>query len=281
MPTLAEARALCRKLARAHYENFPVGRWGVPRARRPDIHAVYAFARQADDFADEPRYDGQRLERLEEWEHKLNTCLNSAKDPVFVALGDTIRRLDLPLDLFKDLLSAFKQDAVKQQYETWEEVLDYCRRSANPVGRLVLLITGYRDLVLLPLSDSLCTALQLTNFWQDLSVDLPRGRCYLPRADAESFGVDLGALMRQQPQGGVGKLLELLFGRTLALYEGARPLAGKLRGRLRLEIAATWLGGMAILSASTALGERALAVRPTLSFVKKIGIVLKALRGRV
>lgn len=278
---LAEARAYCRRLAFKHYENFPVGRWGVAPVRRPDIHAVYAFARVADDFADEPQYDGQRLDRLEEWERKLEACLNGAEDPVFLALGDTIRRLDLPLASFKDLLSAFKQDVVKQRYDNWDEVLDYCRRSANPIGRLVLLITGQRDQALLELSDSLCTALQLTNFWQDLSVDLPRGRCYLPRAEAERCAVDLEALVRGQPQEGSGKLLALVCDRTLAFFADARPLPGKLRGRLRMEIAATWHGGVAILRRTTVLGERALAVRPTLSFMKKVGIVLQALRGRV
>ena len=255
-----------------------MGRWGVPRHLRPDIHAVYAFARVADDFADEPQYDGQRLDRLGEWEHKLEACLNDAEDPVFLALGDTIRRRDLPLAPFRDLLSAFKQDAVKQRYDNWEEVLDYCRRSANPIGRLVLLIAGQREQRLLELSDSLCTALQLTNFWQDLSVDLPRGRCYLPRAEAERCAVDLEALVRGQPQEGSGKLLALVCDRTRAWFEDARSLPGELRGRLRMEIAATWQGGVAILRRTTVLGERALAVRPTLSFMKKIGIVLRTLK---
>lgn len=280
-PSLSSSYSHCRRLALAHYENFPVGRFGVPLRLRRHIHAIYAFARVADDFADEPRHEGRRLERLEEWEAKLGGCLDHADDPVFVALAHTIRKLALPRNLFTDLLSAFKQDAVRRRYETWTEVLDYCRRSANPIGRLVLHVTGQDRIEILPLSDGLCTALQLANFWQDLSVDLPRGRCYLPREDAARFGVDPEALLRGEAPPGAGELLRLMFVRTIALFENARPLPGLLRGRLRWEIAATWLGGRAILDASSRLGEDALRVRPVLGLLDKLGIAFKAVRGRV
>lgn len=276
-PSLAAARAHCRALALRHYENFPVGRWGVPQDRRPDIHAVYAFARMADDFADEPRYEGQRLERLQEWGTKLERCPVHAEEPVFIALGDTIRRLNLPLQPFRDLLSAFTQDVTKQRYGTWEEVLDYCRRSANPIGRLVLLVCGQSRDELLPLSDALCTALQLTNFWQDLSVDLPRGRCYISRADADRFGLDLEKLVRGEPTGDLKGLLAELIGRTRELFATAKPLPAKLLRPLRFEIAATWHGGTGILSASEALGVRALSRRPALTGWDKISIGVRAL----
>lgn len=274
---LLSAYSHCRALALKHYENFPVGRFGVPAHLRRHIHAIYAFARVADDYADEPGWEGQRLEMLAQWEARLERCVTEASDPVFVALGDTIRRLDLPIQLFRDLLSAFRQDSVKQRYTSWEEVLDYCRRSANPIGRLVLLVTGYRDEALLPLSDSLCTALQLTNFWQDFSVDHPRGRCYIPAGEASRLGVDVETLVRGMPAGDIGGLLNLLFWRTRELYGASRPLPGHLHGLMRAEISATWHGGSAILGRSEKLGERALVERPHLSVLDKAGIVTRSL----
>jgi squalene synthase HpnC len=262
-----------------HYENFPVGRWGIPPGRRPDIHAVYAFARIADDYADEPEYEGDRLALLDEWGRRLESCRSGSDHPVFLALGETVNRLALPLEPFRDLLSAFRQDAEGRRYETWNSVLDYCRRSANPVGRLVLLISGQSAPELVPLSDALCTGLQLANFWQDLSVDLRRGRCYLPRADAVRFSVDLDRLIRGDAVDGARELLKLMFERTFALFEESRRLPGLLRGRLRIEISATWLGGRTILERSAALGERALITRPTLGFLSKLSIGLRAAGG--
>jgi len=205
-----------------------------------------------------------------------------SEHPVFLALGDAIKRRNLPLEPFRDLLSAFRQDAVKQRYETWDEVLDYCKRSANPVGRLVLLVTGQAAPELLPLSDALCTGLQLANFWQDLSVDLPRGRCYVPRADAAArFGVDVEALARGETPEGLGALIAELADRTGAFFEEARALPGRLRGLLRVEIAATWLGGSEILDQVEELGADLLTERPVISPLGKAEIVWKALRGRV
>jgi len=274
---LESAREVCRRLAIRHYENFPVGRWGIPAARRPHIHAVYAFARMADDFADEPEYEGKRLELLDDWGRRLESCRSAPDHPVFLALGDTINRLDLPLEPFRDLLSAFRQDAEGRRYEDWDSVLDYCRRSANPIGRLVLLISGQSAPDRLPLSDSLCTALQLANFWQDLSVDLPRGRCYLPRRDADACSVDLDRLQKGEDVPGAGRLLGLMCERTSALFDVSRRLPGMLRGRLRIEIAATWLGGRTILKRSAALGERAFKKRPKLGLLDKAAVGLGAL----
>jgi len=274
---LRAAYAQCRALALKHYENFPVGRFGVPTQLRPHIHAIYAFARVADDFADEPEWEGQRLEKLSEWGVKLGKCVTEADDPVFIALGDTIRRLELPVQLFRDLLSAFRQDAVKQRYASWEEVLDYCTRSANPVGRLVLLVTGYRDPALFAMSDSLCTALQLTNFWQDFSVDHPRGRCYIPAQEASRLGVDVETLARGMPSGDVPGLLGWLFWRTRDLYAASRPLPSRLHGLMRAEIGATWHGGSAILARSEKLGSKALSERPHLSGGDKLSILARGM----
>jgi len=263
----------------SHYENFPVG-FLVSAKYRPDIHAVYAFARVADDFADEPQFEGSRLERLDEWGRNLEAAASGRPPghPVFVALAETIRRREVPVQLLRDLLSAFRQDAVKQRYESWDEVLDYCTRSANPVGRLVLWVTEHRDESLLPFSDALCTGLQLANFWQDLSVDHPRGRSYIPRADAVEEDVDLEALVRGEPQSGFPALFDALVARTREFFEAARPLPRRLEGMLRYEIAATWHGGRLVLERSAVLGERALKVRPSLTALDKVLILLKAMR---
>ena len=179
--SLEEAFAICERRVKSHYENFPVGLF-VPREKRRYVYALYAFARAADDFADEPIYEGHRVEKLDEWERRLHGAFEGqAEDPIFMALSETVRRLEIPERLLMDLLSAFRQDTEKSRYDTWDELLDYCRRSANPVGRLVLLVFGYRDLELASLSDSICTALQLANHWQDLGIDLSRGRIYAPR----------------------------------------------------------------------------------------------------
>jgi hydroxysqualene synthase len=190
---LQEAYASCERLARAHYENFPVASALLPRAMRPHVAAVYAFARVADDFADEgERPAAARIELLGRWRDRLHRSLSGGEGPlagagepaqtaqIFRAVGATIRSRQLPVALFDDLLSAFEQDVRVTRYATWNDLLDYCRRSANPVGRLVLGIAGYRDPRLLAQSDAICTALQLTNFWQALKIDYGRGRIYLP-----------------------------------------------------------------------------------------------------
>src|SRR5262249_25693657 len=161
--------AHCEARVRAHYENFPVGLF-VPKDKRRYVHALYAFARAADDFADEPAYEGRRAEKLDQWEARLHAAYRGeAEDPIFLALADTARRLALRKPLRLALPSAFRRDTVRSRYESWDELIDYCRRSADPVGRLVLLIFGYRDVELPPLSDAICTGLQLANHWQDLA----------------------------------------------------------------------------------------------------------------
>src|SRR5215203_3924064 len=195
---LTRAYAACERLAQSHYENFPVASRLLPRQMRPHVAAVYAFARGADDIADEGvASPGERQERLHAWQTRLHDAVGADhggdasrrdEDLVFVALGHTIRSLDLPVSLFDDLLSAFGQDTTTTRYRSWSDVLDYCRRSANPIGRLVLRIAGYRDLALDRSSDALCTALQLTNFWQDLAIDWRRGRLYIPLAVRDVAG---------------------------------------------------------------------------------------------
>src|ERR1700677_1197248 len=229
---IADAYDACTKLARAHYENFPVGRL-VPRKMQPHVHAVYAFARYADDLADEgyagsAKAEGardamtpeERLVALDDWERQLCSPPGTpGLHFIFIALHETIRELDLPLSLFTDLLSAFKQDVVKRRYANFAEVLDYCRRSANPVGRLVLLLHGHREEELHLLADKICTGLQLANFWQDVGVDLEKDRIYLPEDDRAKYAVTEEALFARRYDDSYQRLLQFQVGRTQEIFD--------------------------------------------------------------
>jgi squalene synthase HpnC len=287
---IAEAYAACTKLAREHYENFPVGRL-VPRNMQPHVHAIYAFARYADDLADEG-YAGsakaqgvrdvmtpdQRLAALDDWERQLRAPPGTpGLHFIFIALHETIRELDLPSSLFTDLLSAFKQDVVKRRYADFPEVLDYCRRSANPVGRLVLLLHGHREDELHRLSDHICTGLQLANFWQDVGVDLEKDRMYLPEDDRQKFGVTEESLFAHRADDKYRKLLAFEVARAQEIFEAGAPLTKKLRGLLRLEIRLTWLGGTIILRKIEGLHFDTLNHRPKVGKADMALLFLKAL----
>jgi squalene synthase HpnC len=278
--TTAEAFAFCEERVREHYENFPVGMM-VPRARRPYVHALYAFARAADDFADEPMYEGMRAEKLDQWEARLHAAYDGrADDPIFIALAETVRALDIPEPLLLELLSAFRQDTVQTRYETWDDLLDYCRRSANPVGRLVLLVFDYRDPDLSLLSDRICTALQLANHWQDLAVDLARGRIYAPRELRERHGVkewDLNAA-RVGPE--FRALMQDLIERTRDLFLAGRPLCDRVGRDLRFEMRLTWLGGWTILDAVERAGYDVFRRRPRHGLGAKARLAWRAWRWR-
>lgn len=261
---LHRAYEVCAQVARTHYENFPVASLLLPRRMRPAVSAVYAFARRADDFADEPGYrDEERLELLDDWQRRLQAAVAragqaaSSDDLIFVAVADAIRTHDLPVSLFTDLLSAFRQDVLQKRYATWAEVLDYCSRSATPVGRLVLGIAGHRDDALFRSSDALCTALQLTNFWQDFAVDWRNGRLYVPHADCASFGareadidtaVTGAAAGRPAPMPPEWKaVMREMVQRTRQLFADGRAVCDGVSGRLKYELRLTWHGGSRIL----------------------------------
>ena len=259
---LEAAYASCEHAARSHYENFPVASWLVPAPMRRHIAALYAFARAADDFADEgARVVVERHRLLDGWKARLNASV-TAQVPgppprdgepsnaveIFLALGDTIRRKRLPVALFEDLLSAFAQDVSVTRYAAWEDVLDYSRRSANPVGRLVLRIAGYDEPRLDVWSDAICSALQLTNFWQDLKVDFDRGRIYLPAEEIRGHGAEEGDLAAGRITQAWRAAMAAAVARTRALFVTGRPLCGAVAGRLKYELRATWLGGMRVLS---------------------------------
>ena len=189
-PTLAEAREYCARLARTHYENFSVASWFLPRRLRQHFFNVYAYCRISDDLGDEVGDTLASLALLNQWELELDACYEGApKHPVFIALAETVREFDLPKHEFSDLLRAFRQDQTVTRFETFNDLLAYCHFSANPVGHLVLYLCGYRDPERQQLSDFTCTALQLANFWQDVSTDYAKGRLYLPLDDLRLFNV--------------------------------------------------------------------------------------------
>jgi squalene synthase HpnC len=260
-------------MAREHYENFPVASYLLPASMRPHIAAIYAFARTADDFADEPGIgDEERLRLLDDWRTRLERAAQSpspqqpadVRDEIFVALAHTIRQCRLPASLFEDLLSAFRQDVLKKRYATWTDVLDYCRRSANPVGRLVLRVAGHDSAALDARSDDVCTALQLTNFWQDLERDWKIGRVYVPeedRARAHARIEDLDA-RRMSPEW--REVIAEMVRRTRALFASGRAVCDSLHGRLRWELRLTWLGGCRILDRLEQSGYDVFNHRPAL-----------------
>ena len=245
---IAEAYAHCEALTRAHYENFPVGSVLIPKSVRPHVYSIYAFARTADDFADEPGLTMQeRLDHLAEWEARLDACLSDPVGPIFTALAETIRVHDLPVQLLRDLLTAFRMDVTTDRHQTYDDLLAYCTFSANPVGRLILHLFGYRGEHYARHSDAICSALQLANFWQDIAIDFSRGRMYLPQEDLKSFGVGISDLRDQRVTPQFCELLDHLIGRTRNLFLEGYPLLDMVSGRLRFELRLTYLGGMHIL----------------------------------
>jgi phytoene synthase len=271
---LAQAYEACKALARSHYENFPVASALLPRPMRPHIAAVYAFARTADDLADEGDATGAaRRAALDAWQQRLHMAVESAawspagtgEDLILAAVAASIRTLNLPLPLFDDLLSAFGQDTMTNRYASWADVFDYCRRSANPIGRLVLRIGGYHDEALDRSSDALCTALQLTNFWQDFGRDWRAGRLYVPRDVQRAAGADEAQLGGGTMTDSWVRALEQCIDVTRERFAEGRAVCDGVRGRLRAELRFTWLGGSRILDrverGRFALAERRPALR--------------------
>lgn len=246
---LNAAYAHCAALVQGHYENFPVGSLLIPKRLRPHVHSIYAFARTADDFADEPGLSiPERLQRLDDWEMRLDACLDKPSGPIFTALGETLRSRCIPVQWLKDLLTAFRYDVTTQRHQTFDDLLHYCTCSANPVGRLVLHLFDHREERLFQQSDALCSALQLTNFWQDIAIDFARGRIYLPQSEMQYFGVSEADMTAGRTTPAFCSLLHSLIERTRVLFHHGRPLLDAVRGRLRLELRLTYLGGLEILS---------------------------------
>lgn len=274
----------CEEITRNHYENFPVASLLLPKDIRKYIYSIYAFARAADDFADEPGILGgkeKRLALIDEWSGKLNDCYNGkVYDPIFIALGKTIEDCKLPVELFETLLKAFRQDVVKSRYASFDEVLDYCKNSANPVGRLVLMVFGSRNEEHFYYSDKICTALQLTNFWQDISDDLNKDRVYLPEEDIKNFKYSYEKLFERKFDESFRDLLKFEVERTRGIFlEGKELLElvsiDKSLKKLNKELKLTWVGGNAILDKIEEIGFNTLTKRPVISKPEKLKLFFK------
>ena len=283
IPTIDAAYEKCCDLAYGHYENFPVARM-VPKKIRKHVAAVYAFARTADDIADEDHEtiaadDPARVEKLSLFESQLDVSGFENLDPqwswIFVALADTIEKFSVPKSLFKDLVSAFKQDVVKKRYADFPELLDYCRRSANPVGRLVLILHGITDETLFGYSDDICSALQLANFWQDMSVDRLKNRIYIPMSDWRGAGED--EFFASSASERVREIVRFQVERTEKMFRSGARLVRHLPFPLRLEIKLTLAGGRRILKKIAAQNYDTLAARPKLGAADKIKILLSSI----
>ena len=275
------AQDYCDRLTAAHYENFPVASFLLPAELRPAVRAIYAFARTADDIADEAEHEGQRLERLRAWEEMLERCFaGEAEHPVFIALRGAILRFDLPRQPFFDLLAAFRMDVTKTRHGDFESLHRYCMLSADPVGRLVLHLFGYRDVELWPFSDAICTALQLTNHWQDVGSDLERGRIYIPREDMVRHGVEETALFEKRVDAPFRALMSEEVERARTFFRRGWPLCERVKGRLRAEIRLTWQGGWRVLELIERAGFDVFRRRPRLDALDAMPIAWRALVGR-
>jgi squalene synthase HpnC len=272
------AYAECVRIAR-HYENFPIGSFLLPRRLRRDLAAVYAFARGGDDLADEGDPAG-RLAALAAYEERLVACVAdppAVDDPVFLALGHTIAKHDLGIQPFRDLLTAFRRDAAGETatMATFADLVEYCRCSANPVGRIVLGLFGYRDLERQARSDEICTALQLTNCWQDVAGDLERGRVYLPQEDLDRFAGSRDALASARLTPGFAALMAFEVERARSWFARGLGLATLVHGRLRREVRLFAHGGLAVLARIEASGYDVFARRPTLRRADLLRLVLR------
>ncbi len=272
----------CEAVARARHHNFPVASFFVPHYLRRHMWAVYAFARTADNFADEPSFEGRRARELDAWEERLERCYfgETPDHPVFVALSDTVRRFELPITEFAALVSGFRTDLEVGRYATFNELRSYTALATEPVGHLFLYLGGYRDPVLHRYADDLATGLSLARLLQDLPADIERGRVYLPTEDLRHFGVseeDI-RLRRVSPQ--IGALVRYEVARTRALFERARPLIDAMGSNLAIEMALIWHGGMHILDKIQRAGKNLLTKRPMLNTLDKSVVVARALAWR-
>jgi squalene synthase HpnC len=276
-PSIVEAKAYCAKLARSHYENFSVATWFLPKKLRQDFYNVYAYCRISDDLGDELGDPQQSLMLLDQWESELNACYEgSPKHPVFVALAETVRNFDIPKQEFADLLTAFRQDQTMTRFQTFEDVLAYCRYSANPVGHLVLYLCGYRDADRQRLSDFTCTALQLANFWQDVAVDYEKGRIYIPLEDLRRYGVSESDIASRRATPQFIELMRFEVQRAREWFERGLPLIKQVDASLALDLELFSRGGQEILNAIERQGFDVLRSRPVISKPRKLWLVLRA-----
>ncbi|HEY6302571.1 MAG TPA: squalene synthase HpnC [Terriglobales bacterium] len=280
-PSEAEAREYCRRLARSHYENFSVVSRFLPGRLQQHFFNVYAYCRISDDLGDEVGDTAASLQLLEQWENELNACYDGdhnrqPRHPVFVALAETVQKFEIPKHEFADLLTAFRQDQSIGRYETFNDLLGYCRYSANPVGHLVLYLCGYRDSERQQLSDYTCTALQLANFWQDVSADFSKGRIYLPLEDLRRFGVGEEVIRERDNTCAFREMIGFEVERAREWFKQGMPLIAKVDRALAIDIELFSCGGQEILSAIERQHYAVLGRRPTISRARKLALVGRA-----
>jgi squalene synthase HpnC len=281
-PSLGEARSYCERLAKSHYENFSVATWFLPRRLRQHFYNVYAYCRISDDLGDEVGDPQQSLELLDQWEAELNACYaGSPKHPVFVALAETVKQCSIPKHEFSDLLIAFRQDQTVTRFETFDDILAYCRYSANPVGHLVLYLCGYSDAERQQLSDYTCTALQLANFWQDVFVDYGKGRIYLPLEDLRRFGVTGEDIAQRRATPQFVAMMKFEVERARDWFARGFPLIKKVDRELAIDLELFSRGGQEILNAIEHQGFDVLQARPEISKSRKLLLVLRAAMGKL
>lgn len=280
-PSVQDAREYCRRLARSHYENFSVATWFLPARLRQDFFNVYAYCRISDDLGDEVGDTSASLQLLDEWEGELNACYDGhPRHPVFVALAETVRKFEIPKQEFADLLTAFRQDQTVSRFETFQDLLGYCRYSANPVGHLVLYLGGYRDHECQRLSDYTCTALQLANFWQDVSTDYAKGRIYLPLEDLRRFGVREEEIRASQNTPSFREMMRFEVERAREWFAQGLPLVGNVSNELAIDIELFSRGGLEILNAIERQNYAVLGRRPAISKTRKLALVARAALGK-
>jgi squalene synthase HpnC len=275
----------CEEIAKNHYENFPIASLLIPKEKRKYIYAVYAYARAADDFADEENILGgkpKRLALIDEWNEKLKECYKGKSyDPIFIALNNTVQENNIPIETLEALLKAFRQDVEKQRYKTFDEVLEYCKNSANPIGRIILMIFGIKDPEYYVYSDKICTALQLTNFWQDINIDLKKDRIYLPEEDILKFGYSYEELNAKKYNNNFKELIKFEIKRTRDIFnEGKKLIELTLKNiktkNLAKELKLIWLGGNEILNKIEIAEFDIFNNRPVLSKFDKIKIFINS-----
>ncbi|HEY2827562.1 MAG TPA: squalene synthase HpnC [Pirellulales bacterium] len=278
--SLSEAQAYCRRLARRHYENFTVASSLLPAELRQHFCNIYSYCRWSDDLADETGGGKQSLELLDWWQSELDECYRSgaAGHPVFVALAETIREFEIPIEPFRDLLVAFRQDQTCTRYETFEQLLGYCRNSANPVGRLVLYLGRCHDAERGQLADAVCTGLQLANFWQDVARDYQKGRIYLPQDSCRAAGYNEASFSRGEFNPQFRKLMAGEVDRAETYFDAGEPLVALVPRELRIDVKLFIDGGRAVLQAIREIDYNVWRRRPVVSKWKKLKLMAGAWR---
>lgn len=281
-PSLRDAQEYCRHLATAHYENFSVATWFLPKRLRQHFYNLYAYCRISDDLGDEVGDAAGALALLDQWQSELAACYRgNPRHPVFVALSETVREFGIPESEFSNLLQAFRQDQTITRYETFDELLGYCLNSANPVGHLVLYVCGYGDAERRRLADFTCTALQLANFWQDVSLDYAKGRIYLPLEDLRGYGVSEEDLASGRNTPGFVELMKFEVKRARDWFDRGLPLVGKVNRELAIDLELFTRGGQEILNAIERQGYKVLGRRPSISRSRKLALVARAALERL